>query len=108
MEWMSSTYWEELIDEPELVIRNDDQLTHNWMRQHSMGESVIDRTLGNRPFKKWMILDGRHPTGSDDENIEWELGVEKPEEAGGTQVVGWNLAAISQEDVEMAEELWTK
>jgi len=32
--------------------------------------------------------------------------MEKEEEAGGTQVVGWNLAAMSQEDMEMAEELW--
>jgi hypothetical protein len=32
--------------------------------------------------------------------------MDKEEEAGGTQVVGWNLAAMSQEVVEAAEELW--
>jgi hypothetical protein len=32
--------------------------------------------------------------------------VENQEESGGTQVVGWNLAAMSQEDKEQAEKLW--
>jgi hypothetical protein len=53
-----------------------------------------------------MILDGSHATGSNHESIQWELEMQKQEEAGGTQVVGWNLAAILQEDVEVAEELW--
>jgi hypothetical protein len=53
-----------------------------------------------------MILDGSHTTGSDHEIIECELEMEKQEEAGGTQVVGWNQATMSQEDMEVAEELW--
>jgi len=32
--------------------------------------------------------------------------MEKQEEAGGTQVIGWNLAALSQEDKEQVEQLW--
>jgi len=32
--------------------------------------------------------------------------MEKQGEAGGTQVVGWNLAAMSQEDKVQAEKLW--
>jgi len=34
--------------------------------------------------------------------------MEKLEEAGGTQVVGWNLAAMFQEAMEVAQELWRK
>jgi len=34
--------------------------------------------------------------------------MEKQEEAGGTQVIGWDLAAMSQEDMEVNEELWRK
>jgi len=36
------------------------------------------------------------------------LELEKQEETGGTQVIGWNLAAMSQEDMEVNEELWRK
>jgi len=32
--------------------------------------------------------------------------MEKQEEAGGTEGVGWNLAAMSQEDKEQSENLW--
>jgi len=32
--------------------------------------------------------------------------MEKKEVAGGTQVIGWNLAAMTQEDKEQAEKLW--
>jgi hypothetical protein len=52
-----------------------------------------------------MILEGSHATRFNHEVIEWELGLEMQDSAGGTQVVGWNLAAMSQEDVEVAEEL---
>jgi len=34
--------------------------------------------------------------GSDNRIIECEVDMEKREEAGGTQVVGWNLAAMSE------------
>jgi hypothetical protein len=99
-------YWEEIIHEHRLAIGNDDRPAHYWTKYDSMGESVIDLTLANRPFGKWMILDGTHATASDHQIIQWELEMETQEEAWGTQVVGWNLAAMSQEDVEAAKELW--
>jgi hypothetical protein len=105
-EQRDTTYWEEIIDENGLVVGNDDRPTHYWTRHDSMGESIIDLTLANRPFGKSMILDGSHATGSDHKKIEWALEMEKQEEAVGTQVKGWNLAAMSQDDVEAAEELW--
>jgi hypothetical protein len=46
--------------------------------------------------------------GSDHEIMEWEVDMEKQEQAAGTQVIGWNLAAMSQEDKEQAEELCRK
>jgi len=49
---------------------------------------MIDLTLANRPFGQWMIPDGGHATGYDQDIREWELDMEKQEEAGGTQVVG--------------------
>jgi hypothetical protein len=45
-EQRDATYWAEIIDEHRLVIGNDDRPTHYWTSQGSMGESVIDRTLG--------------------------------------------------------------
>jgi len=70
-----------------------------------MGESIIELTLATRPFEKWMILDRSHTTGSDHKIIEWELELQNQEEAGSTQVVGWNLPAMSQENLEVADEL---
>jgi len=55
-----------------------------------------------------MILGGSHAPGSDHEIIELELAMEQHEEAGGTQVVGWNSVAMSQDDLEVAEERWRK
>ena len=72
-----ATYWEGIIDNHGLVIWNDDRPTQYWTRHDSMGESIIDLTLANRPFRKWMILDGRHATGSVHKIIEWELEMEK-------------------------------
>jgi hypothetical protein len=105
-ELRDATYREAIIGKHRVVIGNDDWPTHYWTRHNSMGESVIDLTLANRPLEKWMIQDGSHATGSDHEIIEWELEMEKQEEPGGTQVVGWKLAAMSQEDVDVAEALW--
>jgi len=36
---------------------------------------------------------------------QWELGVDRQEEADHERVVGWNLAAITEKDVEAAEKL---
>jgi len=48
----------------------------------------------------------RHATASDHEVIEWEFSVNKQEEADHVQVVGWNLAAMTNEDEKAAEMLW--
>jgi len=47
-----------------------------------------------------------HATGSDHEVIEWEVEVDRQEEAGHERVVGWNLAAMTEEDAKAAEKLW--
>ena len=65
-----STFREAIKDDHRLVIGNDDRPTYDWTRHDSMGEFVIDLTLANRPFGKWMILDGSYATGSDQEIIE--------------------------------------
>jgi len=41
--------------------------------------------------------------GPKHENIEWKVDMDKQEEAGGTQVVGWTIAAVSQEGKEQAD-----
>jgi len=105
-EWREAAYWEGIIDVDGLVIGNYDRPTHYWTRNECEVVSIIDLTLANRPFGKWTIVDGNHAMGSDYEIIEWEVDMEKQGEAGGKQVVGWNLAAMSQEDKEQAEKLW--
>jgi len=55
---------------------------------------------------RWSILADGHPTGSDHEVIEWEVGVDSQEEADHERVVGWNLAAMTEQDLEAAEKLW--
>jgi len=55
---------------------------------------------------KWTILADDHTTGSDHEVIEWEVGVDRQEEADHEIVVGWNIATITQKNAEAAEELW--
>jgi len=63
--------------------------------------------LANRPIPKWSILaDEDHATGSDHEVMEWEVEVDRQEEAGHERVVGWNLAAMTEEDAKAAEKLW--
>jgi hypothetical protein len=43
---------------------------------------------------------------SDHEIIEWQVDMKQLEEAEGRQVVGWNLAAKSQESEEQVDNLW--
>lgn len=40
---------------------------------------------------------------SDHEIIEGEVDMQQTEDAGGTQVIGWNLVAVSHEDEERSE-----
>jgi endonuclease/exonuclease/phosphatase family metal-dependent hydrolase len=47
----NATFREDVIDENGLEIGNDGRATHHWTREGHEGESVIDLTLANRPFK---------------------------------------------------------
>ena len=103
-----AAFCEDMIDENELEIGNDGRPTHHWAREDQEGESVIDLTFANRPIVKLTILADYHATGSDHEVIEWEVGVDRQEEADHERVVGWNLAAMTEKDVEAAEKLWAE
>jgi hypothetical protein len=46
-QWKEATYWEEIIPKHGLVIGNDNQPTHNCMRNESGGGSIIDLTMAN-------------------------------------------------------------
>ena len=95
-----------MIHENGLEIGNDDSPTHHWAREDQESESVIDRTLANRPIVKWTILADDHATGSDQEVVVCEVAADRQEEADHERVVGWNLAAMTEKDVEAAEKLW--
>ena len=102
-----AVFWEDMIDENGLEIGNDGEATHHWTREGHKGESVIDLTLAIRPITKSSILaDHDHATGSDHEVIEWEVEVDRQEEAGHERLVGWNLAAMTEEDGKAAEKRW--
>ena len=101
-----AAFWEPVIDENGLEIGNDGRSTHYWAREDHEGESVIDLTLANQPIMRWTILADDHATGSDHEVIKWELEVDRQEEADHKRVVGWNLAAMTEPDLEAAEKLW--
>ena len=58
--------------------------------------------MAHRLIVKWTILADDHATGSDHEVIEWELGVNRKEEADHGRVVGWNFAAMTEKDTEAA------
>jgi len=52
-----ASYRENTSEEHGLVIGNYNWPTNHWMRHDSMGECLIDLTLANGPFGKWMILE---------------------------------------------------
>jgi len=102
------TTWQEIIAEHGMEFGNDDQPTHHWARNGEESESTIDLTLASRPITRWTILDWRHAPGSDHEVIEREFSVDTQDEADHVQVMGWNLAAMSQEDEKAVEKLWNE
>jgi len=53
----------------------------------------------------WTLLADDHPTRSDHEVIEWELGVDRLEEADHQRIVKSNLAATTENDPDAAETL---
>jgi len=101
-----AVFWVDVIDENGLEIGNDGEATHHWTREGHEGELVIDLTLANRLITKWSILADDNATGSDHEVIEWEVEVDRQEEAGHERVVGWNIAAMTEKDAKAAEKLW--
>jgi hypothetical protein len=101
----NAPFWEGVSDENGLEIGNDGRSTHYWTREDHEGESVIDLTLTNRLIMRWTILEDDHATGSDHEVIEWEVEADGQEEPDHERVVGWNLAGMTEEDLEAAEEL---
>ena len=101
------TFWEEIIAKSGVEISNHDyRPTDHCARNREQGESTIKLTLATRPITRWTTLEGSHTTRSDHKVIEWEVNVDKPEEADHVQGLGWNLAAMSKEDEEAAEKLW--
>jgi hypothetical protein len=102
----NATFWEDMIDENGLDIGNDGRATHHRTREGHEGESVIDMTVANPPITKWAILADNHATRSDNEVIESQVAAERLEEANYKTVVWWTLAAMTEEDAEVAEKLW--
>jgi len=107
-EQCDATLYGDIIGKYGLEIGNDDLPTHHWARNGKERVSTIDLTLATRLITRWTILDGSHVKGSDQEVIEWQFIVDKQEEADHVQVIGWNLATMSRQDEEAAEELWKK
>jgi hypothetical protein len=54
---------------------------------------------------KWTILADELANRSDHEVIEWEMEADGQQEAEHERVVGWNLAGMTEEDLEAAEEI---
>jgi hypothetical protein len=104
----NATFGEDVIDKNGLEIGNDGRATHHWTREDHEGESVIDLTLANRPIAKRSMLADDHAMGSDHEVIELDVEADRQEKADHEMVVGWNLAATTEEDAEAAEKLWTE
>jgi hypothetical protein len=55
---------------------------------------------------KLSILGDNNATLSCYEVFEWEVEADWQEEADQQRVVGWNLAAMTEKDLETAEKLW--
>ena len=99
-------FLEDLLDANGLEIGNDGEDTHHWTRECHEGESVIDLRLPNRLITTWSMLPDYHTTGSDHEGIEFDVEVDRQEEACHERVGGWNLAGMTEEDAEAAEMPW--
>jgi len=51
-EQCDATFWEEIIEQYDLEIRNDDRPPHHWARNGEEGESTIDSTLATRQITR--------------------------------------------------------
>jgi len=96
-----------MINEKGLEIGDHDgEATNHWTREGLELWSGFDLTLAIRPITKWFIPADDHATGSDYEVIQWEVEVDRQEEAGQRRVVWGNLAAMTEEKAKAAEKLW--
>lgn len=102
-EQQDAIFCKDIIDEKGLEIGNNDWATHHWKREDLERKSIIDLTLTNQQIRKWTILAKNQATGSDHKVREWEVDVDKQEEADHEWVVGWNLAAMTEQDKEVAK-----
>ena len=102
----NATFCEDVIDENGLEIGNDGRATHHWTRQGHEGESIIDLTLASRPITQASILGDNHATQSDHKVIEWQVEADRHKEGDNATVIGCNLAAMMDQDVEAVETVW--
>jgi len=103
---LDAAFWEGVINLNGPEIGNDGRPNHHWTTEDQEGDSVIDLKLPNRPIVRWTLLTDDHATGSDHVVLEWQVGVDRQKEAGYGRVVGWNVAAMTEEDMETGEKLW--
>jgi hypothetical protein len=53
-----------------------------------------------------MLANDDHVTVYDHKVIQWEAEVDSQDEASHGRVVGWNIAAMTEEDAKAAEQVW--
>ena len=68
--------------------------------------SGIDFTLARLPLRKWLLLGYNYPTGSEHDDIEWEVETDMQEDTDHKRVLKPNLTAMVEKDAEAAEKLW--
>ena len=95
----NATFWEDVIHENGLEMGYDGTVTHHWTREGHEGKSVFDLTLPNGPISKWSILADNHPTGTDHKVMQREVEADRQEEADHERLVGWKIAAMTEEDL---------
>jgi hypothetical protein len=79
-----------VIEKKGLPIGNNRGATQCWTREGNKGESVIDLTLANIPITKCSIQANNQVTECDHMVREWDVEVDRQEEAIHDRVVGWN------------------
>ena len=87
----NSAFWEELIQDHDLVIWNSEEETR--MGAGANLHSIIDLTLSSPAVElNWCIVSG-HASGSDHEILQWEiLGNASLEDATSSATTGWDVS----------------
>jgi len=102
---LNTAFWEVVIDENGLEIGNDSRATPCWTTEAYEGVSIIALTLPNRLITKWSILADDHATGSDREVKQRKVAPDRQVEVHHVRVVGWNLPAMTEKEMEAEEKL---